>query len=1192
MPPQEAPLNFDELIRSRRSARGWTQAELAEKLGVTNVTISRWEKRKVTPSPSTWEKFIAVAGDSPEGAQVAERKRAAPQGPVDFLGNGLAVRALIEGERLAFGHLSNPAFATEIAKIDPLPHQRIAVYEHMLNQPRLRFLLADDAGAGKTIMTGLYIREMLARRLIKRILIVPPAGLVGNWQNELSELFGLEFSVVEMSSSRKAINPFLDGDASDQLICSVDTLRGERAFSKLSEEGVVPYDLVVFDEAHKLSCRQDADLTVRRSARYELAEALAGVSNPRSKRHLNWNARHLLLLTATPHMGKEYPYFALWRLLDPQTFSTLEAFTTIPKESRERYFVRRTKEEMITFDGKPLYPKRSTDTFSYELTQGEVSEQALYDQTTDYLRFVYNLAKHLKNNAAQLALGVFQRRLASSTYALLRSLERRAEKLDRVIDDVLSGKIDIADLARRAAKLTDDDDPFDAHTADEEKAGDGEEENEQLEETILGSFVATTINDLQLEKEYVTGLIDLAREVQASGQESKFDRLRAIIEDKRFRNEKLLVFTEHRDTLSYLTNRLKGLGFTGQIASIHGGMHYRERGQQVDYFRKPIDEGGARIMVCTDAAGEGINLQFCWVMVNYDVPWNPARLEQRMGRIHRYGQKQSEVFIMNLVAGTTREGRVVKTLLDKMEIIRKELKSEKVFDVIGRVFEGTSITDYMRRALDGEDLEAVTRELGGRLTKEQVIALGEQERHLYGGGGDVAARLPGLKEKMASEVYSQLLPGYVRQFVQDAAPVLHLRMNPVNDGERFRITPDRKGALDPLLSVLADRSSDHFEVTFSRPSRGETGPVWLHPGEPVFDCFRDLLDQAAGADAWRGAVFVDPLTRSSYLLHLAKATIIRRADPTLAALGKDDVLENALIGIRQSEDGSLEVRPVEEFLILEPRKGGLPSDAQRLAVSAAGRIEEAKAYLIGTVARELSRKHRNQLNLDLAERIEFVRQGFFFEQKQLVEARSLWSKRRRDGHPSAEREIERIREQQRAWEARFKEAEETILREPALIGVGPVEFIAHVLVRPAGEGESSLHLDEEVERIAMEVAMAHERALGATVHDVHTPELALKAGLNTPWPGFDVLSIRPDGSKRCIEVKGSAKRSNIHISPNEWAAAANRRSEYWLYTVFDCASAIPQLIAVQDPFSKLIERADGFELDAKQILSVGERFIA
>jgi superfamily II DNA or RNA helicase len=1005
-------------------------------------------------------------------------------------------------------------------------------------------------------------------------------------------LFGLEFSVIEMSSAKKAINPFLDGENSNQLICSVDTLRGDRAFSKLSEESVVPYDLVVFDEAHKLSCRQDADLTVRRSARYELAEALAGVSNPRSKRHLNWSARHLLLLTATPHMGKEYPYFALWRLLEPQTFSTLEAFTSIPKESRERFFVRRTKEEMITFDGKPLYPKRNTDTFCYELTQGEVSEQALYDKTTDYLRFVYNLAKLLKNNAAQLALGVFQRRLASSTYALLRSLERRSEKLDRVIDDVLSGKIDIAELARRAAKLTNDDDPFDAHTADEEKGGDGEEENEQLEETILGSFVATTINDLHVEKEYVTGLIDLAREVQASGQESKFDRLRSIIEDKRFRNEKLLVFTEHRDTLSYLTNRLEGLGFTGHIASIHGGMHYQERGRQVAYFRKPIDEGGARIMVCTDAAGEGINLQFCWVMVNYDVPWNPARLEQRMGRIHRYGQKRSEVFIMNLVAGTTREGRVVKTLLDKMEVIRKELKSEKVFDVIGRVFEGTSITDYMRRALDGEDLQAVTRELGGRLTKEQVIALAEQERHLYGGGGDVAARLPGLKEKMASEVYSQLLPGYVRQFVQDAAPVLHLRMNPVSDGERFRITPARKGALDPLLSVLADRSADRFEVTFSRPSRGEIGPVWLHPGEPVYDCFRDLLDQAAGADAWRGAVFVDPLTRCSYLLHLAKATIIRRADPTLTALGKNEVLENALVGIRQSEDGSFEVRPVEEFLILEPRKGGLPSDAQRLAVSAAGRIEEAKAYLIGTVARDLSRKHRNQLNTDLAERIEFVRQGFFFEQKQLVEARAIWSKRRRDAHPSADREIERIREQQRAWESRFKEAEQTILREPALIGVGPVEFIAHVLVRPAGEGESSLHFDEEVERIAMEIAMAHERALGAKVYDVHTPELALKAGLNTPWPGFDVLSHRLDGSKRCIEVKGSAKRSNIRISPNEWACAANRRSEYWLYAVFDCASANPQLIAVQDPFIKLIEKADGFELDARQIISVGERFIA
>lgn len=1177
------PPDFSIIVRTRRLAKGWTQAELAEKLQVTNVTISRWEKGKVEPSEHLWERFLEATGDSkekPAGARPALAQK------VDFLGDGRSVRALIQGERLVFGHLTNPAFATEVSKIDPLPHQRIAVYEQMLQQPRLRFLLADDAGAGKTIMTGLYIREMLARRLIQRILIVPPAGLVGNWQSELRELFGLEFAVVVGSDfGGKRSNPFAVPGDSSRVICSLDTLRGERAFSKLQEPEVLPYDLVVFDEAHKLSARQDTDLTVRKSARYELAEALAGMPHRKPSWSLTWSARHLLLLTATPHMGKDYPFYALWRLLNPQTFSTFEAFQAMPKDARERFFIRRTKEEMVTFDGKPIYPKRNTDTFSYELTQGEVSEQALYDQTTEYLRHIYNRAKLLNRTAARLALGVFQRRLASSTYALLRSLERRLDRLDAVILDVVAGKVDLVKLAKKA--ISEDADPFDSTTADEESLGEGLEQNEQSEEEILGSFVATTLADLEIEKEYVSGLIDLAKRVQAKGHESKFDRLKSIIEDKRFRRDKLLVFTEHRDTLTYLKDRLEGIGFKDQIASIHGGMNYLERGEQVAFFKRPIEDGGARVMVCTDAAGEGINLQFCWAMVNFDVPWNPARLEQRMGRIHRYGQKRSEVFIINLIAGRTREGKVVKILLDKLEAIRKELKSEKVFDVIGRVFEGKSITDYMRRSLEGEDEDDLARDLDGQLTKEQVAAIVEREKRLFGDGGDVMARLPALKEKMASEVYSQLLPGYVRQFVQDASVALDLQLSQV-DEDRFRLLPLKPRALDPLLPALEERTKDGMEVTFTRPERGKSGAIWIHPGESVFETMRQVLEDRAQVHAMRGALAVDPNSRISYLLHLARVIIVRRSDPSLPVFAQDEVLEQSLVALRQDEDGTLTVRPIEEFLLLEPRKGGMPLDAQRLAVSAEGRIEEAKGYLVANVAKSMAQRHRDRLNADMDTRISFLRQGGFFEQKELVEARSLWSRRRRDGDPKAEREIERIKDAQRQWEQRLEDSEQTILREPALVGVGPVEFLAHVLVRPASSDEESLKYDQQVEMAAMAIVTAHERALGARVVDVHTPELALAAGLTTAWPGFDLLSYRPGGERRCIEVKGRAAVGNIHISANEWASAANRRKNYWLYAVFNCASSAPQMVAVQDPFAELVEKAAGFELNANDIYAVGE----
>ena len=205
-----------------------------------------------------------------------------------------------------------------------------------------------------------------------------------------------------------------------------------------------------------------------------------------------------------------------------------------------------------------------------------------------------------------------------------------------------------------------------------------------------------------------------------------------VLKEPEYSGEKFIIFTEHRDTADFLVHRLEGLGFTGQIATMHGGMPYQERERQVEFFRRPEAEQGARYLVATDAAGEGINLQFCWLMVNYDIPWNPARLEQRMGRIHRYGQAHDPVVVVNLVAGATREGLVLKTLLDKLEAIRRQLQSGKVFDVIGRLFEGVSIKDYIEQTLtEGESRHALSR-LEGTLTEGQVRAIQEKERSLFG----------------------------------------------------------------------------------------------------------------------------------------------------------------------------------------------------------------------------------------------------------------------------------------------------------------------------------------------------------------------------------------------------------------------------------------------------------------------------
>src|SRR2546423_6276924 len=277
---------------------------------------------------------------------------------------------------------------------------------------------------------------------------------------------------------------------------------------------------------------------------------------------------------------------------------------------------------------------------------------------------------------------------------------------------------------------------FDEKTADEEEAEDEREENEVAEEQVLEGVVPTTLAELEDELAEVTWLCELERRVDEAGSESKFEKLREVLLDPDYKQEKMIIFREHRDTLDSLVQRLDGLGFTDQIAQIHGGMNYQERERQVAHFRRPVEQGGAKYLVATDAAGEGINLQFSWLMVNFDIPWNPARLEQRMGRIHRYGQDHDPVVILNIVAAKTREGRVLRTLLVKLERIRKELGSDKVFDVIGRLFEGVSLKVYMEQAVTEAGAEEAERRIEGTLTKEQVTALAERERRLLGDGGD------------------------------------------------------------------------------------------------------------------------------------------------------------------------------------------------------------------------------------------------------------------------------------------------------------------------------------------------------------------------------------------------------------------------------------------------------------------------
>ncbi|MGI8927599.1 MAG: helicase-related protein [Tepidiformaceae bacterium] len=1060
----------------------------------------------------------------------------------------------------------NAAFATELSRIDPLPHQRLAVYEQMLPQARLRFLLADDAGAGKTIMAGLYIREMLARGFIRRVLVVAPAGLIGNWASELGRLFGLSFRIITGPDARSG-NPFAGRDG-DLVIVSVDTLAGERMFARLQEADTGPYDLVIFDEAHKLGVDREHDLRLRKTERYRVAEALAGVPGDHPRWALEWAAKHLLLLTATPHMGKDFPYFGLWRLLEPDVLPTLDAFNAYPADARARHFLRRTKEEMVQFDGSPIYPRRISNTLSYDLSPGDVSEQRLYDETTAYIQHFYNRARILNRSAAQLAMSVFQRRLASSTWALLRSFERRVEKLQGLIDDIESGRLRAEDLAARQAELSTVRDVLDETTADEEDREDGRESHEASEDDALGGTVASSLSELWSERDRVMELAALAREVYGLEEESKLARLREVIREPDYRDEKLIVFTEHRDTLEFLVRRLEGLGFTGQVARIHGGMDYQERQREIEFFRRPANEGGATYLVATDAAGEGINLQFCWLMVNYDIPWNPARLEQRMGRIHRYGQKRDPVVIINLVAGKTREGHVLHVLLDKLERIRKELGSDKVFDVVGRLFQGVSLKEYMLQALTPEGAAEAERRIEGTLTAAQVEALAAQERTLYGAGGDVRSALARLRPALENEAYRRLLPGYVRRFVENAAPLLGLAIDGDPNGE-FSVRAIIPGALDALWPILeAHPSAVRSRLTVHKPPRLDEEMVFVHPGEPIFERLRTMVTSRFAQDAERGAVFIDPGAAIPYLLHFARVNVVR-GDQGAAA----HAVETRLVAIKDDAEGRMDECPPEQLLLIRPAPGVTPDRA--LVDAGPASRDRAADFSLQRIAVPLAEARRSELASTLAERQSFVRRGFDYQEAELAATRAKLRERATAGDVRAQADLHRVRDQQHSLEERRDGALARLLDEIDGIAPGQVEFVAHALVMPSQSPNDARERDAEVERIAVSFAEQYELAAGAIeVKDVSSPAAARAAGL-PERPGFDLLSIHPDGERRCIEVKGRAAIGDIEVTENEWARSANLRQDYWLYVVYDCASAHPRLVRVRDPFAALLVRAKG-----------------
>ena len=628
-----------------------------------------------TPDGTTKERLLGRADEASISIATVER-------PWSFDGDGAAFQLTCEAKRIDLAFLFDPMMAVHTSNVEPLPHQITAVYESMLPRQPLRFVLADDPGAGKTIMAGLYIRELIMRADARRILIVAPGSLVEQWRDELFEKFGLEFRIYSslLEATSPSGNPF---DDHHQLIVRLDQMsRNEELQEKLCNAG---WDLAVFDEAHKLAAHYFGS-KLEKTGRFRFAERLGE------------NTRHLLLMTATPHNGKEEDFQLFLSLLDSDRFYG-KFRDGVHKVDASDLMRRMVKEELVKFDNTPLFPERKAYTVNYTLSE---IEAALYEAVTEYVKTEMGKADQLQGSrkgSVGFALTALQRRLASSPEAIYQSLRRRKERLERRLREEKLGARGRTALAETLAAVPEDDDDLNA------------EEQENLEETLVDDATAAqTINELEAEIVILKGLEQQAKAVVVSGQDRKWEELSKILQnapemrDASGRQRKLIIFSEHRDTLNYLHQQIAGvLGNQDAIITIHGGTHRDERRRLQALFRSDPE---VRVLVATDAAGEGVNLQNANLMVNYDLPWNPNRLEQRFGRIHRIGQVEV-CHLWNLVAKETREGDVYHRLLEKLAVESEALKG-RVFDILGEVFEGTSLKDLLIQAIRYGDQPEVT----------------------------------------------------------------------------------------------------------------------------------------------------------------------------------------------------------------------------------------------------------------------------------------------------------------------------------------------------------------------------------------------------------------------------------------------------------------------------------------------------
>ncbi|MEH1798448.1 MAG: helicase-related protein [Nostoc sp.] len=1050
----------------------------------------------------------------------------------------------IESVRIKTAFAYDPHFAVSLSGVRLLPHQLEAVYERILPQVRLRFLLADDPGAGKTIMAGLLLKELKLRNAIERILILAPAPLTIQWQDELRSKFSEIFEVINstLAKNQLAGNPW---ERFRQCIASIDFAKRDDVAPGILQ---VDWDLVIIDEAHKCSARTQGD-DLRRTGRYKLAEELSKITE------------RILLLTATPHQGDVSHFHNFLRLLDPEQFISDELNPQLLSLDDSPWFLRRIKEELKDFQGRKLFKERFAITVPFTLS---TAEHHLYEEITKYINKYLGKTKGRKQAAVALARTVLQRRLASSLNAIYSSLDRRKRRFADLVEEL--NKLPHQEQKQRLINLGKIVDP-------ELESDDCEEDH--LEELAIESTVAEQVDQLQEELRELERLVKLTQQVIDVGTETKLNRLKESLEEARFNEIKdgsgrLLIFTEHRDTLEYLKKNLTAWGYS--TCEIHGGMNILARKAAQRDFQL-----SKQICLATEAAGEGINLQFCRLMINYDLPWNPNRLEQRMGRIHRIGQTH-DVYVFNFVAENTVEGRVLEKLLAKLEEIRKAM-GDRVFDVIGQLLQLNDIRfeELVReatytKASEDEVLEQIERLDPKKLESlEQATGVALATSHV-----DLSQIRRTQTQDYVSEE-QRLMPRYVEEFFKRACDFMRVNLDNRADG-LWRVSyvkeEFRSNNLESVRKYgIAEK--EYLKLTFYKEHLAQ--PVHqdadlLSPGHSLFAAIVERLDsQLWERVSQQSAIFLDADAQEPYRIHFFEVQVAG-----MGRKGKDTVLKARLCAVAEKSTGELvlispdclhDLAPIElspDLVIYPPT----PQEQQKV-----------ENWLKVKVQRSLMDLERAQRQRELEIRQDYLQKAM---ESAIAEAQRTQMKLAakvaggdetyRVTRDNAQNKVRNLQERYKN-----KQGELDYLK---IIRPGRVAYLGSALVYPATVEVSKypgMRNDPEVEAFAMQYVMDYERQRGWEPEDVSQKH---------DGSGFDIRSVGPVdevtgiASVQRIEVKGRAQHNQeVALTVNEWRKAQQLGDSYWLYVVWGCKSENPQLLTIQNP-------AKVFAGDAKEIKQV------